>query len=193
MQCFQSRHGSKRPLPRLWLMTDERVPELHLLSAIKRLPRESGVVLRHYGLADKERRHLFDQVQAIAVRRRLVVILAGAAGQAKAWGADGFHGRIPRGSTRARLLHSAPVHDLREIRCAERLGANLLFLSPVFPTRSHPDARPLGRLRFGILARSTKLPLIALGGMDAARARILRPRGAYGWAAVDALTSVGND
>jgi thiamine-phosphate pyrophosphorylase len=76
------------------------------------------------------------------------------------------------------------VHSLREIRQAERAGAELLFLSPVFPTRSHPEAKSLGRLRFALLARQTKLPVVALGGMSGQRAKALS--GAYGWAAIDA-------
>ena len=73
-----------------------------------------------------------------------------------------------------------------EIRAAERAGAASLFLSPVYPTRSHPDARPLGLARFAWLARRTPLPVIALGGMNAARGRRLASFGAYGWAGIDA-------
>jgi thiamine-phosphate pyrophosphorylase len=81
-------------------------------------------------------------------------------------------------------LRTAAAHNLREIRLAERRGADLLFLSPVFPTRSHPEAKTLGRLRFSLLARQTRVPSIALGGMNEKRARGLA--GAYGWAAIDA-------
>ena len=79
-------------------------------------------------------------------------------------------------------LRSAPVHCYAEIRAAERNGAGLLFLSPVFPTRSHPEARPLGLARFAWLARRTPLPVIALGGMDERRGKRLASFGAYGWA-----------
>ena len=69
---------------------------------------------------------------------------------------------------------------------AERRGATLIFLAPVFPTRSHPEGRVLGPLRFAVLARQTRLPVIALGGMNAARAKRLGPAGIYGWAGIDA-------
>ena len=72
------------------------------------------------------------------------------------------------------------------MRAAERSGANLLFLAPAFPTRSHPGETALGALRFGSLARQARLPVIALGGMDARKARRLAPFGIYGWAAIDA-------
>ena len=169
---------SRQPLPVTWLMTDERLGD-GLLAAVGRLPPGAGIVFRHYSLAPAERRALFNRVRAAATGRLL--LLAGPAAEARAWGADGSHGRGPGPG-----LRSAPAHDLKEIRAAEAAGAALVFLSPVFATRSHPDARPLGRLRFGLLARATRLPVIALGGMDAARGESLRALGAYGWAGIDA-------
>lgn len=169
-----------QPLPRLWLMTDERQGE-GLWQALEALPSGSGVVFRHYSLAPHERKSVFARLRALANRKRLLLVAAGP----QLLGADGTHGRHPRKP--GKQLKTAPVHGLREIRAAEAAGAMLLFLSPVFPTRSHPGAKPLGRVRFAALARQTKLPVIALGGMDERRARSLV--GAYGWAAIDAWSS----
>ena len=169
-----------QPLPRLWMMTDERQGE-QLLRSVEQLPRGAGIVFRHYSLPRRERRALFERVRRIARRRRLLLVLAGSPSQARAWGAQGSHGR-----GRGRGLRTAPAHDLREIRSAERAGASLVFLSPLHPTRSHPGARPLGPSRFARLARQTRLPVVALGGMNEDRARALRGLGAYGWAAIDA-------
>lgn len=168
----------RQPLPRLWLMTDERQGR-GLWEALERLPRGAGIVFRHYSLAPAARKALFRKVKGVARRKRLLILVAGA----QALAADGTHGHRPKQRGR---MSSAPVHDLREIRAAERAGADLLFLSPVFPTRSHPEARVLGRMRFASLARQTRLPVIALGGMDERRARGLP--NAYGWAAIDAWT-----
>ena len=176
---------SRQPLPDTWLMTDEQLGG-SLFDAIARLPPGAGIVFRHYSLAAAERRTLFDRVRAAAIGRGLVLLLAGPAAQARAWGADGSHGSGP-----GQGLRSAPAHDLKEMRVAEAMGASLVFLSPVFATRSHPGARPLGRLRFGLLARSTALPVIALGGMNAARGARLRALGAYGWAGIDAWRGEG--
>jgi thiamine-phosphate pyrophosphorylase len=170
---------ARQTLPRLWLMTDERLGDA-LMPALARLPRGAGIVFRHYSLAENDRRALFDDVKAQARRQGLTLLLAGPAELAEAWDADGHHGR---GAGTG--LHSASAHDLDEIRAAERDGADLLFLSPVFSTRSHPEAKPLGPARFNYLARRTELPVIALGGMNAVRARRLRE--AYGWAGIDAF------
>ena len=174
---MSKRHSS---LPRIWLMTDERLGDA-LFAAIQALPRGSGIVFRHYATPAVQRRQLFDQVRRLARTRRLMVILAGPPHQAQAWRADGSHGRH-RGAM------TAPVHTLAELNAAQKAGAKLLFLSPVFATRSHPDARPLGRQRFAALCQKTHLPVIALGGMTAARFKRIKSLGAYGWAAIDGLT-----
>jgi len=162
----------RQPLPRLWLLTDERQSET-LWRALARLPRGSGVVFRHYGLERGERRRLFERIRKIAVRRQLLLLVGGGGPRG-----DGVHGRRGRG------LRSASAHNLRELKSAERSGAGLVFLSPAFETRSHPEARPLGPLRFGLIARQARVPVIALGGVNALNARRL-PH-IYGWAGIDA-------
>ncbi len=174
---MSKRHHS---LPRIWLMTDERLGDA-LLPAIRALPRGAGIIFRHYATPPAARRQLFDQVRALARTRRLMLILAGLPHQAQAWRADGSHGRH-RGAV------TAPVHNLAELKAAQKAGAKLLFLSPVFATRSHPGGRPLGRQRFAGLCQKAHIPVIALGGMTATRFRQVKSLGAYGWAAIDGLT-----
>ena len=67
-----------------------------------------------------------------------------------------------------------------------RAGARLVFVSPVFATRSHPGARALGPLRAAAIARGLPVLWMALGGMDAGRFRRLSGLGFHGWAAIDA-------
>jgi thiamine-phosphate pyrophosphorylase len=160
-------------------MTDERMGD-RLLPSIAALPCGSGIVFRHYSLAPAERHRLFEQVRKTAKRRRHWLILAGTPLQARAWKADGAHGGH-YGST------TAPVHTLQERRAAERAGAQLLFISPLFKTASHQGQSGLGRARFGLLAAGAARPVIALGGMTQRRAKSLRQFGIYGWAAIDAL------
>lgn len=168
---------ARQPLPRLWLITDERQGD-GLSDAVARLPEDAGLVFRHYSLAEADRRALFDRVRSAHTG---LLLLAGPADQAMAWGADGSHGR-----GRGEGLRSAPAHDFGEIRAAERAGAAFVLLSPVYATRSHPDARTLGLAKFAWLARRTSLPVIALGGMNETRGRRLASFGAYGWAGIDA-------
>ena len=170
-----------RHLPRCWLLTDPRQGDA-LWTALERLPRGSGVVVRPYGLNKAERTALVARVRTIARRRGLKLVLAGDAREAMRLGADGVYQAPRRGRP---LLLLATAHDRAELIAAARARADLVLLSPVFPTRSHPGGRVLGALRFGLLARESRVPVIALGGMTGARARRLTPLGAYGWAAID--------
>ena len=172
-----------RALPKIWLMTDERQGDA-LFEALARLPKGAGVIFRHHATLPAERRALFERVRRIARRKRLLLILAGTPQDAVGWRADGNHGRSPH---RARI-RTAPAHNVCELIAAERAGVDLILLSPVFATGSHPGGRALGRVRFSALAHGTKRPIVALGGMTAERARTLK--GNYGWAAIDAWSAI---
>lgn len=173
-----------KTLPHLWLISDAR-NDTRLERALAALPRGSGLIFRHYHLPDGERLARFRALRRIAKARGHCVILADSALTAREWGADGTYG-APRSlyPRRRGLIHLATAHDLRELGLARRLGADAALLSPVFPTRSHPGGAVLGPVRFRLLARQARLPVIALGGMTAERARGLRwPC----WSAIDGL------
>ena len=167
----------------LLLLTDERLGD-RLWPALERLPRGGIVVFRHYGLPPAERRALLGKVRRVASARGLRLAVAGAGlGVARAGpgGAFGTHGRDPR---RRPGLRTWPAHDAREVIAGMRAGADLILISPVFPTRSHPGSRTLGLCRAMALARLAPGKAVALGGMNARRFK--RLRGFVGWAAIDA-------
>jgi thiamine-phosphate pyrophosphorylase len=173
---------ARQQLPRIWLVTDERQGN-RLLPAVEGLPSGAGILFRHYSLALQDRRQLFDSLAALARPRNIMLLVAGEAELAEQWGADGWHGWGGGGG-----LHSKSVHDLRELRRAESQGAALLFVSPVFATRSHPGAPFLGPRRFAALVARARRPIIALGGVTPSNAGKLVRLGAHGWAGVDAWT-----
>lgn len=177
----------RHPLPRLWMMTDERQGP-QLLPSINLLPSGSGIVFRHYSLLEKERRRLFDQVRRLTDAKRIMLLLSGPPSLAANWGADGSHGLQESTASKTSLTRSASAHTVTEVLQAEKAGADLVFVSPVFPTRSHPNSRALGLEGLTELARHATMPVIALGGMTEERARRISAAGAYGWAAIDALT-----
>lgn len=180
-------HRYAKNLPSLWLVTDERVGPDALLAAAERLPSgQAGVLFRHHRSGGQDRRALFDRMRVTARRRRLLLLLAGSERQALSWGADGWHGRSGSRAAR-RAFHSMAVHDARELATAIRAGADLIFLSPLFHTRSHPGAGALGRVRFARLAHCAPMPVMALGGVRPRHRRMLRLLGAAGWAAIDGL------
>lgn len=175
----------RQPFPDLWLLSDER-NDATLDEALHRLPRGSGFIYRHYHLPDAERVARWFDLRRIARARGHVAVLADSSLTAREWGADGVYG-APRAiyPTASDLLTLATAHDLREIGLANRMRADAVLLSPVFPTRSHPGAPTLGPLRFRLLAGHAQMPVVALGGMTKPNSRRLAwPR----WAAIDGLS-----
>ncbi|MBN8809035.1 MAG: thiamine phosphate synthase [Sphingomonas sp.] len=146
-----------------------------LWRALRRLPRGGGVVFRHYATPPAERRTLFARVVRVARARGLIVVRAGA------WcgpGADGVHNQRGIG------LRTAAAHSRGEAVRAVRRGAVVVFVSPVFATRSHPGGAGLGPQDARRIMQGLPVVAIALGGMDARRFRALT--GFDGWAGIDA-------
>jgi thiamine-phosphate pyrophosphorylase len=171
------RHPSK--LPPLWLMTDERMGE-DLWRALQTLPPGSGVIFRHHATPLAGRRALFAKVGKIARARRLLLVRAGPIRLGRE---QGVHGK---GAIRPGQIRTWPAHTRKEALTGINAGADLLFVSPIFATRSHPGAAASGPVRAAIRICGLTTPAIALGGMTARRYRRLRLFGFYGWAAIDA-------
>jgi thiamine-phosphate pyrophosphorylase len=176
---------ARQTFPELWLLSDERNDAV-LEEALYKLPRGSGFIYRHYHLPPEERVERWFTLRRIARARDHLAILADSSLTAREWGADGIYG-APRAlyPTTNDLLALATAHNLTDIGLANRMGADAVLLSPVFATRSHPDAAFLGPMRFRLLAAHARMPVIALGGMTSPTARRLDwPR----WAAIDGLS-----
>ena len=178
---------SANSLPKVWLITDER-NDAFLEFAIRKLPKSSGIVFRHYHLSKAARANRFAALRRLARKHHHLILLADHPALARKWCADGVHGRQwKRGETKG-LLHSAPVHNVREIRQARSNGTDIYFLSPVFVTRSHPGAKPLNKLQLRCLRSLCGDPVILMGGMNRQRFISSRHLNAHGWAAIDALS-----
>ena len=146
-------------LPTRWLLTDERMGDA-LWDALRRLPPGSGVIVRHYGFPSQDRAALLRRVRRLGAARGLVV-----------W--DDKCARVAR------------VHSGRELRRALLRSPRLLFLSPLFPTRTHPDWPALPWMRAAALRRLSPRPVLALGGMNEKRFRRAKTLGFGGYGAID--------
>ncbi len=126
--------------------------------------------------------------------RRLVFLVGADAGLAQRLGADGVHlpERLMRLAPRLRQAHpawliTAAAHTPRAVMAAARLRLDAALVSTVFASASASAGKPLGPLRFTTLARQARLPVIALGGVDASTAKRLVSSRAAGLAAIGGL------
>ena len=169
--------------PRCWLMTDERMGD-RLWEAIERLPiGDGGVIVRHYCLEKEDRRRLGASIAAVCRKRGLTLGIAADADLAAELGAELIH---KPDTNPAGLPFSLPIHALVDAEAARQAGASLVFVSPVHETRSHPEAKPLGRKLIRKIVKACGCPAIALGGMNARHFAAAEKDGFYGWAAIDA-------
>jgi 8-oxo-dGTP diphosphatase len=123
------------------------------------------------------------------------VLLNGSPETAAAIGADGVHlnGRAlymhSQRPIEASQLVAASCHTPQDLVQAAGLGADFALLSPVLPTRSHPDADPLGWERFASWVDDARLPVFALGGMHPDLLETAWRHGAQGIAGIRGLWS----
>jgi thiamine-phosphate pyrophosphorylase len=186
--CYSGLMRRRQPtlpptLPDVWLVTDLR-NDMRLEHALRRLPRGSGLVFRHYHLEPPARRARFEALARIARAYGHMVILSGTPRQGLQWSATGAYGPPSRLANGAAMMRLVTANSLRKIAQAHRARADAILLSPVHATRSHPGGKALGPVRFRLLARRALVPVIALGGMNRHRARALRWKK---WAAIDGI------
>ena len=81
----------------------------------------------------------------------------------------------------------ARVHNQPELTKALLRRTSLILVSPIHSTRSHPDWKPLPRMRAATLARLAGRRAIALGGMNEQRFAKIAPLGFIGWAGISAF------
>jgi len=158
-------------------MIDERMGA-RLEAAIELVPAGGGVVLRHH----RSDVVLGERVSALCKRRTLVLAVAGDVALARRLGAAMVHN--PQGEAQG-LLVSRSVHSIDEAQAAS--DADLVFVSPVYASPSHPGNAGLGLAAALALARAAGVAAVALGGMDAERGVEAIAAGFHGWAGIDAF------
>jgi len=186
------RLNARRRVPALVLMTDlARLPDP--VAAAGQLPRGAAVILRDAG--HPARLELGNALAQLAQRRGLILLVSGDAELAISLHAHGLHlpeadmHRAPDLRRRhPRWLITGAAHSRAAINKAGRLGLDAVLLSPVFATASHPGGTFLGPLRFHAITRGARIPVLALGGVDAATVGRL-PAGTPGIAAIGALAA----
>ena len=166
----RSRRGGVGNYRRLWLFTDAaRMPDV--VAAVGALPAGlCGVVFRHDGVP--ARAALLRAVAAVCRQRRLALVVAG--GGALPVGA-GRHLRDGRGVGPRGRLSTGSAHDRAGIVRNLRAGVAIVFLSPVFPTASHPGAATLGPTRWRAIAGRNSGVVGALGGLSGRSVKRLGP------------------
>jgi 8-oxo-dGTP diphosphatase len=128
------------------------------------------IQVRERGMSADELTRFTSRVVPLAREYGAQVLVNGDENIAQAAGADGVHlqaGQLLQCQTPpATRLWAASCHNREELLHAARLGADLVVLSPVLPTPSHPGEPTLGWDKFAELCLDLPMPVFALGGMQ---------------------------
>ena len=175
--------NNKQKPPNIWLFTDS-VKTLNPVKLVKNLPTKSGVVIRHYNSKNKET--IIRSILNIKKRKTLTVLIAGK--HKRKPDVDGNH--LPQwiNNNKINKITSISVHAGIDVRKSLNVKADLVFISPVFPTSSHASKQHLGTIKLGLLARLFKKDIIALGGINNKNIARLRSLPIAGCAGIDVFT-----
>lgn len=183
-------------LPDSYLITPPQVGDEEAFLVALAAGLDAGVrlvQLRLFDLPDDALLRLGREIVARCHARGARVLFNGEPERMRALDADGLHlnGRQLH-AYRTRpvpddLLLAASCHSSSDLQQAQQIGADFALLSPVLPTRSHPDADPLGWDGFARLVADANLPVFALGGMRPEVLRTAWQHGAQGIAGIRGL------
>lgn len=177
-------------LPRLFCLVSA-TDDLSLLDDLVAVGVD-GFQVRDKSATTRELVELARIVLAVARPAGALVVVDDRLDVALAAGADGVHlGAADLAVADARrvapdLVVGATCRDALAVAAAQADGATYAGFGPVFDTSSKPDLpAPLGV--DAITQTAGRLPLIAIGGIDAAGARACRAAGAHGVAVIGSI------
>jgi len=185
-----------KPLPRLLAFTDDRVASLDDLgeraAAIAAVGSAVALVARLPGGSTDQLASLALRFVALARPPMASVFVMDRIDVAMATGADGVVVdsacvlQIPMPGSARTYGSYALVHSVEEAQAAVDDGTSGLVLGTIWPTASHPGREPAGP---GLIDRVARcgVPVWAIGGVTAERAREAREAGAWGVASISAV------
>ena len=186
----------KLPAPPLLLVTDRHQARRALAEVVAAAVTAGcrWVSVREKDLPGGEQITLARMLAPIAWRQGAHISLHGGAELAKAANTDGVH--LPAGSdpiAARRLLGpdkliGVSIHTVTEAEAIDPGIIDYGIAGPAFETASKPGYGPeIGRIGLGEIARAAKVPILAIGGLNATRAAEVLAAGPIGIAVMGGI------
>lgn len=173
----------------LILMTDQSITG-PIQNLLPRLPTGTLVIFRDYEM--QNRVETAAQARDMAADLGQHFFVAKDVALARDIKADGVH--LPsfmmadaKADDFKGLRLSAACHSRADLALAAGLGVDMALISPVFATKSHAEAEPLGLAGLAEMRAGYTGPVAALGGVNATTAPLLRGSGITAVAAIRGL------
>ena len=173
------------------MITDSK--KIEPLAAARKLPRNSGIILRDYDLDYKTRLKLGIALKKICASKKIPLLIARDTKLALKLNADGIH--FPQylhseihkwRSKKPNWIITASAHFPIFMNTAIIAGANAMLISPIFATSSYPEKKPIGIIRAQSYIYDVNNHIIAyaLGGAKPSHLKALKAAGFKGFAGI---------
>lgn len=149
-----------------------------------------GATIVQLRAPDLSVRDLEREANALVPKASVPVIVSSRCDVALASGAAGVN--LPEldisvAEARALMGHrlvGRSVHSVEAAATAAREGADFVIFGPVWSSPSHPREAPQGLRALAEVARTVRVPVLAIGGVSAERVNECLDAGASGYAAI---------
>lgn len=187
-------------LPKIYPITDTTLSSLSHAEQVKRLIAGGATFIQLREKSNSVRAFCADAAEAISIARSAgaSVIINDRVDVALALGADGVHlgqADMPVAAAR-RLLGDGVIigfstHNIEQVKAALDLPINYLAFGPIFPTQSKRNPDPVASLdALGIIkSLNSRLPVVAIGGIDKSNVAEVWSAGADSAAIISAIVA----
>ncbi len=163
-------------LPKVIIIFDDELFDRKKLLKLK-IPKKSAFLLRSY--ETKKRKKIAKQLLKFCKMKKIKLLIGSDIKLAEDINAHGIHFpeymikkkkinwiRIKNAKPNKKWIITTAAHNVQALKKAEDLNIDAVLLSPVFPSKSHPNSKSLGLNKFSKIVKKTKLPIYALGGIN---------------------------
>ncbi len=163
------------------------------------MPQNSAFIFREYDLNQQKRQELAEKIFAICQEKSCKFLIGKDLELARKIEADGVHfsdldfvdgfdnASVVAGFAR-KFTISLSCHSLQSVQKAQNSGADVIFLSPIFATKSHANAKTLDLENLAEACKSSTKPIFALGGISEKNLASIAKCGARGFGGIEIFT-----
>ena len=196
---FEIKKFKNKNLPISIFFTDRKKIS-NLESTIRNLPKNSAIIIREYDLDNNAREIFAKKIIDLTKDLGFKIIIGKNFELAKKLKADGVHfsdfDKLPikilkKTNFTKNFIFSFSCHNYKSILRARKKGFKMIFISPIFKTNSHLEAKNLGLRNLAKISLKTKnstycqTSLYALGGINCQNISAIRKLTLAGFGAIN--------
>ncbi|TCW37654.1 thiazole tautomerase (transcriptional regulator TenI) [Laceyella sacchari] len=157
---------------------------------LRLVPEVDWFHLRYKQLSDDELMQRAKALLSVGIPAKSLIVNSSVS-VAEALGLGGIHlpERMPFPAMSPAMRVGRSVHSLAAAERAAAEGADYLMVGHIFPSASKPGLPPLGSDRLLVWVKQVKIPMIAVGGIDAGNVAEIKRAGCHGIAVISAVAN----